>query len=473
MCHRIHPAVRLRLAAAGLLLAAGLLAGSVPAAAQAQDRGRLVAALDSTARDHAADSTVAGVAVAVVRGGDTLLLEGYGYADLEHRVPTPADAVYEIGSVTKQFTAAAVLQLAAKDSLDLDADITEYLDDYGTRGHTVTVRDLLHHTSGIRSYTSMAAFGELAPQELPRDTLLALVEAEPFDFAPGTAMIYNNTGYFLLGLLVEEVSGQDYASYLEEHVFGPAGLEDTYYCDESAVVEHRAHGYSWAGPEAGFRQKRYLDHTWPYAAGSLCSSAGDLVAWNRALHGGGVLSDASYREMTTPGRLRDGTELRYAMGLAVRDAGGRPVISHGGGIFGFLSSAAYYPEEELIVVVLQNNTGPASPGALADALVEAVLGPAEEPEATPYDGDLSAFTGTYAGRARGRTMTVQVETRDGGLQVRGVGQGQDPQPLEHVGGTTWRQEDRRLTFDRAGDRVVELRLDEVSGHYRLYPVDAR
>ncbi len=413
------------------------------------------------------------MAVAVVRGADTLLLAGYGRADLEHDVPTPPDAVYEIGSVTKQFTAAAVLQLAEKDSLDLDAEITDYLEDFDTRGHAVTVRDLLHHTSGIRSYTSMTAFGELGPKELPRDTLLRLVEAEPFDFAPGTAMIYNNTGYFLLGLLVEEVSGQDYADYLEEHLFGPAGMEDSYYCDERAVVEGRAHGYAWTGPEAGFRQKRYLNHTWPYAAGSLCSTAGDLVAWNHALHGGRILSDASYREMIAPGRLRDGTELRYAMGLAVPEEDGRRVIRHGGGIFGYLADARHYPDEDLVVVVLQNNTGPKSPGALADSLVHLVLGPGGEPAAGGYEGDLSAFTGTYAGPARGRTMSVEVTVEDGGLVARGAARGREAQPLEHLSGLTWRHEGRRFTFVPGGERAVELRLDVVSGHYVLRRVGER
>jgi CubicO group peptidase (beta-lactamase class C family) len=452
--------------AAALALAVGP-AGPAPAFAQTS------AALDSAARAHAGDSTVAGVAVAVVRGADTLLLDGYGHADLEHDVPTPPDAVYEIGSVTKQFTAAAVLQLAEKDSLDLDAEITDYLEDFDTRGHTVTVRDLLHHTSGIRSYTSMAAFGELGPKELPRDTLLSLVEAEPFDFAPGTAMIYNNTGYFLLGLVIEEVSGQDYAEYLEDHLFGPAGMEDSYYCDERAVVERRAHGYAWAGPEAGFRQKSYLNHTWPYAAGSLCSTAGDLVAWNQALHGGRILSDASHREMITPGRLRDGTELRYAMGLAVPEEDGRRVIRHGGGIFGYLSDARYYPDEELVVVVLQNNTGPTGPGALADSLVHMVLGPGEEPAAGGYEGDLTAFTGTYAGRVRGRTTSVEVTVEDGGLVVRGPGRDPEVRPLEHVSGLTWRDGGDRFTFVRAGDRIVELRMDVVSGHYVLRPAGGR
>ena len=453
---------------------AGLLACTLRPAvtyAQIEDQSELAVALDSTATAHAADSMVAGAAVAVVQRGDTLLHEGYGQANLELDVPMPRDAVFEIGSVTKQFTAAAILQLAAKDSVDLDAPITEYLPDYDTRGHRVTVRQLLYHTSGIRSYTNMSQFDDLAKQELPRDTLLSLVEAEPVRFAPGTAMSYSNTGYFLLGRIIETVSGQSYAEYIEEHLFGPAGMDDSYYCDEQAVVDHRAHGYQWSR-ERTLRQKGYLDHTWPYSAGSLCSTAGDLTAWNRALHGGQVLSDSMYQEMTTPGRLADGTELRYGMGLVVYQAEGRPVIGHGGGIPGFLSESRYYPESELIVVVLQNTTGPRPPQALADSLVRLVLGPGEEPKNSPYRGDLSELAGRYVGPSRGDVTDLRIETSGDTLLAREAGS-KEADTLRHASGLTWRDETSQFRFVRAGDQVVELRLDVVGGHYVLRRVDDR
>jgi CubicO group peptidase (beta-lactamase class C family) len=409
---------------------------------------------------------VAGVAVAVVHGGDTLLHKGFGRADVELEVPTPRDAVYEIGSITKQFTAAAILQLAAKDSINLDAPITAYLPAYNTRGHTVTVRHLLHHTSGIRSYTNMAQFQDIAYQELPRDTLLALVGAEPLRFAPGTAMSYSNTGYFLLGRIIEKASGQSYAAYIEEHLFGPVGMEDSYYCDEQAVVEHRAHGYRWSGSD-GFQHKEYLDHTWPYAAGSLCSTTGDLVAWNRALHGGAVLSDSMYQRMVSPGRLSDGTHLRHAMGLGVFEIEGRPVIAHGGGIPGYLSHARYYPEEDLIVIVLQNTASPRGPSSLTDSLAHLVLGPGEEPETRSYGGDLSTLAGRYSGPAGGGLLTLQVQAEGEHLLASRAGSGAEADTLRHVSGLTWRLGTSRYRFVRVGEQIVELRLDVVYGHYVL------
>jgi CubicO group peptidase (beta-lactamase class C family) len=427
-----------------LLLALLLAPGALRA--QITDRTRLVAALDSAARAHVADSMVAGASVAVVRGTDTLLMRGYGYADLEWDVPTPADgrASYEIGSMTKQFTATAVLQLVDEGKLDLDADVTTYLPEFDTQGHRVPMRRLLDHTSGIKGYTEMPVFGDISIKKLPRDSLVTLIEKEPFDFEPGTAEIYNNSAYFLLGLIIEKVSGQPYADYIAEHVFAPVGMDESYYCSESAIREDRAHGYD-AGP-SGLRRKAYLDHTWPYAAGSLCSTVGDLVRWNRKLHHGGVLPAASYRKLVTPEPLADGTPIRYAMGLVVDDTGGRRVITHGGGINGFLSDGRYYPDADLTVIVLQNTAGPRGPAALGQALADLV--------------------GDYSGPARGRPLTLHV-TRDGDqlvLTAEGAGQGLRP---THWEGMTWGQGMTRVTFVRRGSRVVELHLDQGGGFYVL------
>lgn len=456
---------RARAARLALVLAA---TGLQPGATQAQARtgAALVAALDSAARAHADHPMVPGVSVAVVRNGETLLQRGYGFADLEWEVPTPADgtASYEIGSITKQFTAAVVLLLAEQGKLDLDADFTTYVD-FDTRGRSLPVRRLLDHTSGIKGYTEMPVFGELAVRSLPRDSLLRLVEKETFDFEPGTALIYNNSAYFLLGLVIEEVTGKAYEAVVEELIFHPLGMEGSYYCSESAVRAERAHGYDAAGADRLIRA-RYLDHTWPYAAGSLCSTVGDLVRWNRALHGGEVLSPESYRAMTTPAPLEDGTQVRYAMGLGVDAPGGRRLISHGGGINGFLSDGRYYPDEDLVVVVLQNSTGPRGPGGLGSALATLVLGPLPEPPPErAYGGDFGELTGTYSGPARGTHMTVDILVEDGRLALR-IGE-QTPQTPRWAGGLRWEVGGLQATFVRRDGRVDELRMDNGGGHYVL------
>lgn len=455
--------------AARRLLLVGFLgiSASRPAIAQEAPPGAgLVAALDSAAAAHLENEMVAGFSVAVVKGADTLLLKGYGLVDLEWDVATPRDASasYEIGSMTKQFTAAAILRLVEEGKLDLDADLTEYLPEFDTQGHRVPLRRLLDHTSGIRGYTEMPTFGELAMRKLPRDTLVALVGAEPFDFEPGTALIYNNSAYFLLGLIIEAVTEQPYEDFLAAQFFGPLGMENTYYCSERAVRDHRAHGYD--GSPAGLVRKGYLDHTWPFAAGSLCSTVGDLVRWNQALHGGRVLSDPSYHALITPMPLEDGTPTRYAMGLGISGEGKHRAIAHGGGINGFLSDGRYYPEEGLIIIVLQNSAGPQGPGALGAALAEAVLGDPPELDEQPFVGDLDELVGSYSGPARGRALTLEV-TRDGDALVftpEGTDNGMRPVHLEDL---TWGLGTTRLWFLRQAGRVVELRLDQGSGLYVL------
>jgi len=448
----------------GLLLL-GLLPCSV-AHGQSVGDAALVRALDSAAAAHVENEMVAGVSVGVVRGGDTLLLKGYGEVDLEWDVPTPLEATpsYEIGSMTKQFTAAAVLLLVEDGRLDLDADFTEYLPEFDTGGRHVPLRRLLDHTSGIKGYTEMPVFAELSMKKLPRDTLVSLVEKEPFDFEPGTALIYNNSAYFLLGLIIEAVSGQSYQEFLGERIFTPLGMENTYYCSERTIRKGRAHGYD--GTPNGLVRKGYLDHTWPYAAGSLCSTVGDLVRWNQALHGGRVLSEASYEAMTTPMPLLDGTPTRYAMGLGVSGSGRHRVLAHGGGINGFLSDGRYYPEEELTIIVLQNSTEPQGPGALGAALADLVLGPAPELSGTPFQGDLDRLLGSYTGPARGRSLTMDVTREGDDLVLTPAGASEGMRPV-HLEGLTWGLGSTRFWFVEEGGRISELRMDQGSGLYVL------
>lgn len=472
---RLHRRAHVLFVAFIASLLAGLVGLGTPAVswAQIENRSQLVSAMDSAGQAYAADSAVAGVSVGVLHKGDTLLLEGYGRADLELDAPTPPDAVYEVGSITKQFTAAAILQLAGKDSIDLDAPITGYLPDYNTRGRAITVRHLLYHTSGIRNYIPhMTSARTLVKAEAPRDSLLSVLGAEPLRFAPGTAMVYSNSGYFLLGYIIEAASGRSYEDYLETRLLAPAGMEASHYCDRDLVVKSRAHGYQWT--EEGFTRETFWTPTWVDAAGALCSTAPDLLAWNQALHGGEILPDSLYREMIRPGRLADGTELRYGMGLLVYKRRGRPFIAHGGRMSGYRSHLRYYPEDSLTVVVLQNtSTGPQQPGSLANALARLALGPGEAPDSSRYDGDLTEFAGRYSGPGPDELMTLEVEAKGGRLLVRKIGSGASADTLTYQSGSTWRDMHERFKlaehyrFIRAGEQVTQLRLDQGYGHYVL------
>ena len=437
-----------------------------PMAAQ-MSRTEKLAVMDSIAESPLIEGRIAGLAVAVIQGTDTLMMKAYGEADIEWDAPMTTDAVFEIGSVTKQFTAAAILKLRDEGKLDLDADLTDYLPDYPTQGHRIPVRRLLDHTSGIKGMTEMEAFRALRGQNLPRDSAVTLFSAEPFDFPPGEALIYNNSAYILLGHIIEAVSGKTYEEYVEEELFADLGMTRSSYCSNAEVVERRAHGYQLT--PSGLTRRPYTSHVWPFSAGSLCSTTGDLVTWLRALHGGEVLPEGSYREMITPVPLNDGTPVRYAMGLSVApDVGGRRVIAHGGGISGFVSETRYYPEDDLIVVMLVNTTGNLSPGALSSELVEVLL-PSVPREARNFTGDTDALVGTYAGPSRGRELTITVTATGDGLRAKPEGSSRAA-PLAWDEGWTFRLGPVQIVmFERDGDDgpATVMRVDGGGSHYVL------
>jgi CubicO group peptidase (beta-lactamase class C family) len=453
-----------------LLGAAACAVTLSPLAAQRPDRTRIEAVTDSVVGAALATGKAAGMSVAVVRGRDTLVMKGYGYADLEFDVPTPPAAIYEIGSLTKQFTATAILQLAEQGKLSLDDELSKHFPDYPLQGQRVTLRRLLDHTSGIASYTELAEFELLSVRTLPRDSLVALFSGKPFAFPPGARMSYNNSAYFLLGLLIEKLSGLSYAEYVQQHLFEPAGMRDSRYCSEREIVKRRANGYD---PGAnGLERAAYLVHLWPFAAGSLCSTVGDLVAWNRALHGVKLLSERSYREMLTPGTLNDGARLRYGKGIAIDSLYGRRTAHHGGDINGFASELEWFPDGEVSIVVLVNSEGPVRPQAIARA-IGTVLFPAAAPPASTWRGTPDDYVGRYSAGTDSTSIAVTI-VADGagsGLAVK-TSPTAVPSPLRHLGGETFEASDpsrgsQRFTFQRTQGRVTAVRYDPVFINVRL------
>jgi len=435
------------------------------AGAQASSRSALVARIDSIMQTPITAGRVVGASIAVVRGRDTIAVKGYGKANLELNVPTPPGAIYEIGSVTKQFTGAAVMQLVEQGKLSLDDDATKWVPNFDTKGRRVTLRRLLDHTSGIRGYTEIPEARSIFPLALPRDTLLRLIEKWPYDFEPGEDQIYNNSAFFLAGLAIEKASGMSYADYVQRHLLDPAGMKSSHYCSEVAVRPNKTTGYDW--DKDGPVQKRPISHAWPYAAGSLCATATDLVAWNEALHRTRrILTEDGYRAMLTPDTLNDGTPVRYAKGLAFTPVAGNPSIRHGGGINGWTSANLYFPAESLSVVVLYNHSGPASPGEAAEAIAEAVLG--RRPVATePVAGELQRYAGTYTGRGRGMPTHLTIAVENGALVVSNPRA--PKRTLAHTGNGVFVDGGARYVFRESGGKVTSLRLDSGSGNYLLRP----
>lgn len=441
------------------------IAGS---AAAAQSDSTLAQRLDSIAGYWVQRHYAVGIVAAVVRGGDTLLLQAYGKADVEWDVPMSLDAMFEIGSVTKQFTAVAVLQLRDEGKLSLDDEITRWLPDYDMRGHTVTLRHLLAHTGGIADFTEAREFGGLSTNiRFPRDSAYVLQRRLAPQFAPGEAQIYNNAGFWLLGLVIEKASGMTYEDYIEQKIFAPLGMTRSMYCNSMENVPRRAHGY-FVSRDSLIRRAWTVAHTWPFAAGSLCSTVGDMVTWLRALHRGRVLSPASYAEFITPARLNDGTPLRYSMGLQVGpDPSGLLYLGHGGRGPGFWVEAGWYPEAQMAVVVMINNVGPLDPQEVVTDLADEVLG-WTPPAPRRFTGDPAPLLGRYVGPGRGEDMTVEVvQTPQGlGFAINGA----PPRAIPWIEGLTFGRGLPRLIFRRANGvsgPVTELRYSMPGAHMIL------
>lgn len=399
----------------------------------------------------------AGASVLVMKEGKVLFAQGYGLANRELRVPNRPEYVYRIGSVTKQFTAAAVMTLVEAGKVDLEAPIGSYLPDLPEAWRPATVRQLLQHTGGLPSYTDGPEYGLHMREDLPGLALLkTLVWSKPLDFVPGTQWRYSNTGYYLLGLLVEKVTGRTYAEVLQARFFGPLGLTHTRYGTETDFIPGLAAGY---GP--GGRPAPYLSMTQPYAAGSLVSTPEDLARWTLALHGGKVLKPESLRLMTTPARTADGKEHPYGFGLSFRTSQGRRLVGHGGGINGFVCQVEADPAAGTVAVVLFNTVDPGvAPEFLTRRLLALAAGtPIPEPVAvTQSPEQLKRFVGAYELEGRRRVITFD----QGRLWSR---VGSRTFELIPTGALTFavKDGDTALRFVMAGDRVVGVHRQPEGG----------
>ena len=351
-----------------------------------------------------------GAAALVMKDGKVVLRKGYGMANLELGVPVSPDMVFELGSITKQFTAASILLLQERGQLRVEDEITRYLTDYPTHGQKITVENLLTHTSGIPSYTGLAEWLPRVREDMKLADLIALFKDKPLEFNPGERWAYDNSGYILLGAIVEKVSGKSYEQFVEEEIFQKLGMTHSRYGHVEELVPLRATGY--ARDDKGFRNANYLSMTQPYAAGSLMSTVDDLAIWDRALGSEALLKKASLDRMFTPFKLRSGLQTHYGYGIGVTDVEGKRAIEHGGGIFGFVTHMARIPEERVFVAILSNNeASDPSPDALSLRILAKAIGkPVEERKTVELDAKtLAEYVGVY----RFDEQTTRSITREG------------------------------------------------------------
>jgi D-alanyl-D-alanine carboxypeptidase len=443
--------------------AAAVVAVGIVQSANAQQlsRAALVHKIDSIASVPAKSGAVAGMAVAVVRGHDTLLMKGYGFSDLENHVTVTPATVFRIGSVTKQFTSSAIMNLVQQGKLSLDDNITKYLPQVPTHGRTITIRELLNHTSGIPNYTDVPmGLGTVMREDISHDSLVALVKNDSLQFEPGSHFYYNNTGYFILGMLIEKISGKPYPEYLNENLFKPNGLSATTYCDTRRIIPHRAQGYQRG--RGGLENSDFISMELPYAAGSLCSTVGDLVAWSVKLNRGGIVTPASFALMTTPVTLTSGRPMPYGFGLMPDTIAGHRVIQHGGGINGFISHVMYLPQDSLAIVVLSNSS-PAPSEPTANAIARVVIGAPPIAPTKPKDLPLPAaeraqYVGNYTlTMPDGSPHPVQILEESGALVASIDG---EKTKLQYQGGHLFFAPGQgRIGFDVANGAVTGFVLN--------------
>ncbi len=366
-----------------------------------------VAAFAQRALDEAVpDPAGPGMAVLVARG-DTVLFRGArGMASIELGVALKPDHVFRIGSVTKQFAAALLLALVEDGKAKLDEPLSRFLPDY-PNGGAITLRQLLDHTSGVRSYTDLPGYMDEGVR-LDRDTkaLIAVFKDEKPDFAPGAEWRYNNSGYVLVGAVIEAIGGKPWHEQLQERFLRPLQLAHTRYGDDAAIVPGFVNGYT-RGLDGKPARAGYLSMTQPHAAGALVSTVDDLLHWNLALHGGKVLPPEAYRRMTTPQGVAKASH--YGFGIERHSLRGQTSLQHGGGIHGFLSSLVYLPDSRLSGVMLRNTDGASPSPLLRRVLAFAVGNPYPDPvEGQPDAGKLDTAQGVYRLDAK-TTRTLKLE----------------------------------------------------------------
>lgn len=417
-----------------LILALAFSCGEHASAAESQDLARSV---DAIFAEYAKPGSP-GCSLAVIQNGRITYEKGYGLANVEHGVPIdPKKTVFDIGSTSKQITAASILLLAQDGKLSLDDAVRKHVPELPDYGTPITIRHLLHHTSGIRDYINLMILGGINFEDWATDGdgLAAIARQKTLDFKPGSEHSYSNSGYFLLSQIVERVSGKKMRDFAQERIFGPLGMTNTRILDDhTEVIPHRAASYA-PGPEGGFA---IVVSNWEQTGdGAVQTTVEDLAKWDQNFYDPKVGGAWLVEQLQTKGTLNDGETINYARGLQVEDYRGLRRVSHGGGWAGYRAEMIRFPDQKLSVVTLCN-LGSVNPSALAQQVADLYLGDKLQPEGQPaaVAGGAPAgkvenadrYTGVYWSPGGG--LVRRIEVRDGKLfYVRGGGNDSELAPL--------------------------------------------
>ena len=380
-------------------------------------------------------------AVLVVQKDKVIYKKAFGLADREWNIANTVETKFRIGSVTKQFTAACVLQLVEQGKLSTDDKLTKYIPDY-PKGDSITIHMLLNHTSGITNYTNLPEFWPKAVLPLSIDSMIALFKNKPLDFSPGSKWNYSNSGYFLLGVIVEKVSGKTFSEYLNQNIIAKIGLKNTSLDRLDSVLSFRAKGYE-KNQQGVWAHAMYISMEGPYSAGAIVSTVDDLYQWTKALHDNKILSAASTQKMMTPYMNK------YGYGIGIDSLKTHKLVSHNGGIPGFVTNLSYYPADDVCVVVVSNN-GSNSDGvssALASILFDLPVQKPYLPKEVKIDTSLlDKYIGKYIA-----TNPIEIIKKNGKLYRHR--DGSDDVELKPESAT-------RFFYADDSDRFIEFDIDK-------------
>jgi CubicO group peptidase (beta-lactamase class C family) len=488
--------IRSAICAAVLLLCqpqAALAQDKAPATRAAQD---LASRLDATIAPYF-QPDAPGATVLVVKDGKTVLRKAYGMADTAKNIKMTPEMALRIGSMTKQFTATGILLLADEGKLSVQDEITKYLPDYPTQGKKITIEHLLTHTSGIVSYTGKPGFPQRAPQDTTVAATIDSFKNDPLQFEPGSTWRYNNSGYYLLGAIIEKVSGLPYHQFVEQRIFVPLGMDHTAYEGYERSKWPTAVGHSLA--DKGFGPARTLGKHQSYAAGELVSTVDDLAKWDAAIAANKLLKPATWQRAFTSYRLADGKDSNYGYGWEMTLIQGEPTIGHSGSTRGFRSYGLRLPAKGVYVTVLTNgDSGTVVPDVVARRAAALAIGkPLPEFREVALDAaSLDAVAGVYTldkdtqrvFRRDGEFLSMQRNGR-GPLVLKAMSANEFFVPdtadwfvfqrdaAGKVTGVTYQMDGRALVHTRSGEappprivaKIADAAFDAHVGRYEMQP----
>ena len=329
-----------------LLIAITVVSLNFQSIGYAQNLTKIDSLLEEKYPDNAPGATFL-----ISKNGSIIYKKAFGLANLELNVPMKTDNVIKIGSMTKQFTAISILMLMEQGKLNLDDEITKFIPDYPTNGNKITIHHLLTHTSGIKNYTRIKSLNAIAQKDLTPLELIDFSKNEPIDFVPGEKYKYNNSGYVILGYIIEKVTGQPYANFVEEQIFNKLEMTDSQYASQREVIKNRASGYQ---NNDGYVNRMDFSLTLAYSTGAIMSTVSDMFTWQEAIKNNLLINKKTTQKAFTNYTLNNGEHINYGYGWHIETLNNNRTFEHGGAVWGFKSMGVYFPDLDIYVVALTN-----------------------------------------------------------------------------------------------------------------------